>query len=286
MLRLFLSFVACLFLWGCSVEETITVQNLNLTGSPSAVPLHVTNDSANALRAVLHLAPATTAALSGSFSDNVAPASGKASTTATPGALRWTLPSVVAGCDLDLPLSHAISLALGANTSGDHWGCNAGFGFHSQNQGAAIRLDVGFQWQSLTYDVNYLKVTTTTSIFGSSADTETVHRSETNSHGDFYAALTVNSARPVGALNLFLQFAYAHQTLYDISSEVIVFPFFGWSDKTTVACSHVSLVPGFYIDFTPGIRVLAGARFLWPLGIDSSQPTVLISPVLLFDVGW
>jgi len=280
-----LAAAGALLLGGCSVEETITVQNLDLTGAPSSVPLHMTNDSASALRAVVHIAPGTQTGLSATFLDNVSP-SDKARYTSSGGNISWKLPSVEAGCDFDFPVTHAVSLALGANTSGNHWGCNAGLGFHSAGDGAGVRLDLGFQWQSLSYDVDYQRVTTTTSLFGASSDTEMVHKSESDSHGDFYAALTVNSTRPVGALNVFVQIAYAHQTLYDIRSEVLIFPFFGWSDKTAVSCSNLSLIPGLYIDFTRTIRVMAGARLLWPLGFDSSVPTLLVSPVLMFDVGW
>ena len=267
-----------LVLGGCTVEQTITVENLNLNGAQSSVPLHVTNDSASALRAVVHFYPGTKTGLTGDINDPPPPGSKK-------GILQWTLPSIEAGIDFDFPLSRSISLALGAGTSDKHWGCNAGFGFRSQNEGTGVRLDVGFEWQSLTYDVNYLQATTTTSIFGTVSDTVAVHRSESASHGDFYAALTVNSVRPVGAVNFFVQFGYAHQTLYDVDSEFMIFPFFGWSDKTTVSCSNLSILPGLYIDLTRTMRIVAGARFLWPLGLSTTDPACVIAPVVLFDLG-
>ena len=275
-----------LFLAGCSVEQSITVQNLNIAGAQSSVPLHVTNDSASALRAVIHFSPSSQTSLSAAFYDNVAPAEGQKGYGTTAGQMQWKLPSFEAGADLDFPLSHAVSLALGANTSGNHWGWNAGLGFHGQSGGAGVRLDAGFQWQSLSYDVDYLLMTTTTTLFHTTTDTQVVHKSESDSHGDFYAALTVNSTRPLGAVNFFIQFAYAHQTLYDIDRTVLVFPFFGWSDKTTISCSNFSMVPGLYLDLSPTVRLMAGARFMWPLGFDENEPTVLISPVVMFDVGW
>ena len=271
---------------GCSVEQTITVQNLDIAGAQSSVPLHVTNDSASALRAVVHVTPSSKTALSAVFSDNASPGTGTNGYRTTAGQMQWKLPSFEAGADFDFPLTHAVSLALGANTSGSHWGWNAGLGFHGQSGGAGIRLDAGFQWQSLSYDVDYLLMTTTTTPFHTTTDTQQVHRSESDSHGDFYAALTVNSTRPVGALNFFIQFAYAHQTLYDINRTVLVFPFFGWSDKSTVSCSNVSVVPGLYFDLSTTVRLMAGARLMWPLGFDQNEPTFLVAPVLMFDVGW
>jgi len=275
-----------LLLGGCSVEQTITVQDLNITGAQSSVPLHVTNDSAKALRAVVHFTPASKTAFSAAFLNAPVTTQGGNTLGGTTGQMRWTLPSFEAGADFDFPLSRAISLALGANTSGSQWGWNAGLGFHGQSEGAGIRLDVGFQWQSFSYDVDYLLLTTTTLLTHSSTDTQAVHKSESDSHGDFYAALTVNTTRPAGALNLFVQFAYSHQTLYDVDRQVLVFPFFGWSDKTTVSCSNIAVIPGLYFDLSPNVRLLAGARFLWPLGLDRNDPTFFVSPVVMFDVGW
>jgi len=33
------------------------------------------------------------------------------------------------------------------------------------------------------------------------------------------------------------------------------------------------------------MRIVAGARFLWPLGLSTTDPACVIAPVVLFDLG-
>ena len=107
---------------------------------------------------------------------------------------------------------------------------------------------MGFQWQSLSYDVKYTLTTTTRSIFGENTDVQELHKCETGSHGDFY-------------------------------------PIFGWSDKVALTSSCLTVTHGIYFDVTRSFRVIAGARCLWMLGPDSSDPSFFVAPVLLFDFG-
>ncbi|HTY57737.1 MAG TPA: hypothetical protein VMF59_02930 [Bacteroidota bacterium] len=270
---------------GCSVEETIAIDHIDASGPQSSPPIHITNDSVNAVRAAIHISPRSNHGLSATFTNPGSTTSGSRVIPSTSGTLHWSLPPVVGGVDLDVPLSHSVALTGGVNVSDNLVGYNAGIGFSDNEENATVRLDLGFQWQSLSYDADYTLTTTISSMFGESTDIQKLHKSATGKHGDFYGSLTVNSKRPPGALNFFFQVGYVHQTIFDIREQTIVFPFFGWSDNVALTSSCVTLTPGFSIDISRSFRIVAGARCLLVVDPDSSDPTFSASPVLLFDFG-
>jgi hypothetical protein len=276
-----------LLLWcGCSVEETIAIQHIEVNGPQSAPHIHITNDSVKAVRAVIHVSPRPGRDLNATFTNEGSSSSdSRAAAPSSSGTLHWNLPPVVGGLDLDIPVSSCVSLTGGVSASDNLWGYNAGMGFRNDGESGGLRFDIGFQWQSLSYDVDYTLTTTTSSIFGENTDVQKLHRSETGSHGDFYCSLTVNSKSVPGALNYFLQAGYVHQTLFDIREATFVFPVFGWSDKVALTSSCLTVTPGIYFDITRSFRIVAGARCLWVMGPDSSDPSFFASPVLLFDFG-
>ncbi len=274
---------AVLFWSGCSVEETVTVQNLDLSGPQSYPHIHITNDSTNAPHAAVHLSTRTASPINGTFTNPSTTGSGATLPNSDPGKVRWTLPPVEGGVDLDIPVSRVIALTAGASASDNHWGFNAGIGFRTQEGNAAARLDLGFEWQELAYNVNYTVTTTTSSIFGDNSTSQKFQKSESASHGDFYASLTLNTTAPTGSLNGFFQIGYSHQTLFDYENRTLVFPVFGWSDKEAVNSSSLSLIPGLYFNVSASIRIVAGAKCMWVVGLDSSDPSFRAEPVLLFD---
>jgi hypothetical protein len=273
-------------LWsGCAIEQTVAVQNIDVTGPQSYPRIHITNDSVKTARAVVHLSSNTKTALNGSFTNETTSTTASTAGTPSSGKIHWALPRFEGGFDFDLLLSQSVSLTLGANTSANLWGFNAGLGLHREDADAAVRLDLGFQWQSLSYDIDYVLTTKTTSPFGESEETQNFHKRASASHGDFYGSLTVNTKNQLGSLNFFLQLGYTHQTIFDINTQVLVFPFWGWSNKASLSSSYFVLTPGIYFDLSKSLRIVAGAKCSLDAGFDSSDPSFLVAPVLLFDFG-
>ena len=69
----------------------------------------------------------------------------------------WYISTVNVGLNMDIALSRAFAISLGANYSSQKskssWGGSAGIGLFNESKGIALRVDLGLHFQSIAYDV-------------------------------------------------------------------------------------------------------------------------------------
>jgi hypothetical protein len=208
----------------------------------------------------------------------------------------WFIPTVNAGLNMDIALSRAFAISLGANYSSQQgqtlWGGSAGIG----SKGTALRFDVGLHFQSISYDVYTVANVKEEGLFsGTEEYVLFYHDIDKSTHIDPYMYLTFNTAHKDWIVNMFINVGYSIQTLLDfeprdIDEEWFPFPFFVPVSTTTTIDFRGETTAGFF-NVTPGIyfylgeknRVLLGARFYFETQLPSVSPKTIILPMVQFD---
>jgi len=214
--------------------------------------------------------------------------------------LKWLYPSSGFGVDVDLGLSAAWALSLGATYSiadgKGLWGYRSGLGLRQHTRSLGLRFDFGWQWESVVYDAT----TVVTDQLGSGIPaTVRFYRDRvTSSTGNFYAALTINGANPESAINPFLQLGITNQTLQDYKPSApqqelwIVPPFFlvpvtqpliVQDLRGKFQSTRIHFTPGVYLEFDPGVRLLIGTHVSIESGIENFSDPVLVSPFVQIE---
>ncbi len=277
--------LAAAFSSGCVVQESITLENVDITGPQSSAPVHITNDSVKSVRAAVHFNRNSSPRLTSSSQMESVARSLSAGGRISSSKVNWVLPEYEGGVDLDLPLSQSVSLSFGASVTDISQGFAAGIGFHGEGLKSAWRWDLGFQWQTVSYDIDYVLTTKTTTLFSESEKSEDRHDNGSQTHANFFTSLTFNTKNPLGAVNFFVQLGFVRQTVFDYEEKTLVFPVFGWSGEESLNSTIIFVTPGIYFDLSKSMRVIGGARFCWDAGLMSDANWPLITPVLIFDLG-
>jgi hypothetical protein len=213
--------------------------------------------------------------------------------------LTWRYPSTGGGLDIDLGLSTTWALSLGASYSvaggKGLWGYRAGLGLRQQKGNFGIRLDVGWDWESFAYES--LTMASEHALSSTVADVGYFRDVGVSSMGNFYAALTINGAKPDNAVNLFLQLGLSRQTLQDYRPAApkpeawILPPFFLVIPPRLIVedlrqkfmSTSIQITPGIYFDLDENMRLLVGGRVAIETEIEGISDPVLISPFVQID---
>lgn len=213
----------------------------------------------------------------------------------------WVSPAGGAGVDVDLGLSRSWALSLGANYSSAAgkglWGYRAGLGLRQHKGNVGLRLDVGWQWQSLAYESVTLASERTLS---SSVATIAFYRDVgVSTTGNAYASLTVNGANPAWSVNPFFQLGISSQSLEGYQPTVQQFepwilpPFFLIPGnqlfivhdlRQEFKSTKIHATPGVYVQLDENLRLLAGAQLSFETVITDFSNPVLIIPFM--QVEW
>jgi hypothetical protein len=281
---------------GCgTVQDTIYLQNVQVQGSESQPPIHVTTKSTGSKSVYLapHISINSNTSLSGSLSPQY---SGQVPTTLPAfqrRGLNWSLPSVQFGLDLDCGLSDNMALMLGGGQSvvNDRslWDGYAGIGFFERDKNSAIRADLGIQVQEISYDAATVVERTTTPLWGNPY-TERCFFLDTDkeTHLNFFAAGTFNSIHDDWLVNPFCQAGFSTQKLTNFSPrnsrvESGLGTYIRTDLRAESSAFWLFAVPGVYFNVGQSNRLLLGVRISDQVGIENANPSVLFSPVLQFD---
>jgi hypothetical protein len=288
--------IALMLMVGCgTVQDTLYLQNVQVQGSTSQRPIHVTAKSTDGKSVYVtpHISINTKTSLSGSLSPQY---SGRIPDTLSAfqrKGLNWRLPSVQFGLDLDCGLSHNVALMLGLGqevvNQRSLWDGYAGIGSLGRGENSAVRLDLGVQFQEVSYQAATVLVHTETPLWGKpSTQTAYFVDSDKDTHVNFFASFTVNSTHDDWPANLFFQGGLSTQKLTDFSpkSEVVQTGFYTYvrSDQRAESSSFwLYAVPGVYFNVGQSNRLLLGMRISDQVGIENANSSVFFSPVLQFD---
>ncbi|MGA9116693.1 MAG: hypothetical protein WB626_07960 [Bacteroidota bacterium] len=319
---------ACLLLAaGCGETKNVTLymQDLDVTSPAPGPPLHITRNPAQGeVHITPHLRVSPRRNLRGNvgehtrvngrgvFQVDTVYTQGNGVYFADPGGvnsfgyagrnLRWEVPASFAGVDVDLGLSRAVALSLGAGYAPGAgkglWGYHAGLGFRRQSGSTALRLDVGLQWQELSYRTR--TVVAEQPLGGGVSRVFFYDDPGSSSSARFYGALTVNTVHDDWAVNPFLQVGVASQSVSEFkpvrpaAQAFFLPPFFLIPQEQLFivqdlrgefSATLVHLTPGFYIALDEDLMVVAGVRVSFETTIENASSSVLAAPVLLLDWG-
>ncbi len=210
--------------------------------------------------------------------------------------LKWNLPGFSAAVNMDYSAGDHIALNLGLNYSvqnqNDFLGGSAGLGFFTENEGSAFRFDAGIMWQSLSYEAFTVIITEKTPLFGSSSTTIDFFRDRNKStNWNPYASLTFNTSSKAAPLNFFLNLGYFSQTLFDFepSNPNPEFYPFGLTvirndQRGESTTSFLNLSTGVFINMTEKSRIILGVRLMKETQIEETSKSLFVLPVLQFDM--
>jgi len=318
-----LAAVGCI---GCAEtrEVTIYMQNLEVQGPITHPPIHITKDTdAPGIHIIPRISFATQRTIEAGieghtmvspkgvfYVDTVVRADngvyfqdpGTVNTYPFRGKnLRWRIPSTSIGVDIDVGLSRATSLALGATYSSIErngvWTYRAGLGFANSAPGRTLgfRFDAGWIWQEHIYDAT--TVITERPLSSSTSTVMFFQDREKTTDGNFYAALTFNTISPDRPWDFFFQAGLTKQNISELKPRApqpqtwIVPPFFLFVDQSLIvrdlrgefAATLVHFSPGMSFDVSESASIVFGVRFTLATGIENPSPGTIVSPILQFD---
>lgn len=310
--------VLALLLLGCTTTEyTLYLQDVTVKGPITQPPVHVSNNNMERpLRITPHIVFAANSnrTLNGQIEghspvdehgvyrvDTIPdPVTHTVRFVETNGAntrafdgqnLHWIIPTASFGLDIDYSLSRGVAIVLGATYSvvdGEGlWGYSFGLGFLRETENAAIRFDVGVQWQTLAYDATTVIASKNSS--SSIVDVVYFHDKGKDMPLDFYGALTFNTKRD-WFTNFFLQVALSKQSLAKFTPTVVA-PYSPTFAPATIvndqraefSSTTVIFTPGVYFAFDPTLRLLMGCRINVQTEIKNISPGTTLLPFLQMD---
>lgn len=280
------------FLPGCiSVQDQLFLQSIEVEGSPGQPPVHITG--ADMKEGSVHASPhlslgsgTVTAPLENQYEG---PVTSTLADFQSKG-LKWKLPRVSFGIDIDYAVSNKAALSGGISASvgkgRQFTSLYGGLGLYSASPNTAVRFDIGLQY----VDVQYKGATVLfRTVGGGPQDTIYYLDQGKDFHLNLYANLTLNSAKEDQFLNWFLQVGISPQTLTsfvpnDVSSGGPG-PYVVSDQRAESSVLWLSATPGLYFDLGDNRRLVFGARVMKELLFESSKPSFVVIPLLQFDWG-
>lgn len=315
---LFIFAVFSLALYGCfTVEQTIYLQDVNVTGPLNQPPLQVTTRNKTAITITPKISFNNRKYISGNVEshttvndngiyqidtifnsdgsrsyrisdENNRPFSGEN--------LRWNIAQVNAGLDMDFQLSNGFALTAGISYAGDkerdYFGGTIGFGLFKLNESGALRFDAGIIWQNMYYDAATVVVSEVRDIWSGYTSTDiSFFRDEARSRSiNPYFSLTYNSAFSESPVNFLISLGFFTQTVLSFEPQTYDPQYYFWGNSVTVSdrrgesmASFITFTPGIIFSFGTGGEIVAGARILHENVIGNSKQSTFLSPVIQFN---
>ena len=281
---LFLTLSACV-----SVKDELFLRNIEIEGSPSQPPVHVTpaDRKAKSAYASPHFSVSSgtiTTSLERQYEGPIA----DTLTDFKPEGLKWNVPRVTFGLDLDyaatdgLALNGGISASIG--TGRQFTSFHAGIGLYSPSPTTSVRFDIGIQY----VDIQYQGATVILRTVDSNPQ-DTLFYLDRGKEYQFniFANLTINSSNPDNTLNWYLQLGISPQTLTTFvpthRAGDTPGPYVVSDQRAESSVFWASVTPGLYFNLAENRRLILGVRLMKELQGEASKPDVLISPMIQFD---
>jgi hypothetical protein len=281
-----------IFFSGCvNVKDTVYLETLQVDGPIAQPPVHLTIDP-HAKQ--FHITPRFSQIGDQSYEDMSVPHSFAGDTFHVTGKnFRWTIPASQAGLDMDYLVSDNVAItggftvSSGRNTS--RLGGNLGIGFPFQGESLSARIEGGIQFQELGYDAYSVRVREITALFSDPTREITYfHDVGSSTPVNGYFSLTINTHADF-PINVFGGFSYSNQTLASFSPRHVwaAVPIAGTYEYTDTRADHSTaffiLTPGLAFTVTPKIRLLAGARIMYDIGLSNGDSR-FVAPMMQWDM--
>jgi len=316
---LLISIISVLLINGCTtVNETIYLQDIKISGPVNHPPLHITQGQK---RKSVTISPRfsfnSINSLSGkleghtqvndrgfyqvdtSFIDNKTweYKESNANRYDFKGEnLKWNIPDGSFGFDIDFAISDKVALFGGLNyvvqNQRDLLGGCAGLGYFGEQENYSTRFDMGVTWQNMYYDASTVIVTSIydDNILRNSYVTFYRDRDKSSSI-NFFGSFTYNTAFDDFPLNFYLNASYFSQTLFDFEpgeTNTEYYPF-GYKREVVDArgeakAAFISISPGIYQNIGNMGRVIFGIKMMKETQLENSSESFLILPVVQFDL--
>jgi len=284
-----LAIAGVLGIGGCAtVKDTISLQDVAVTGPIQQVPLHINSEEAKA--GEFHFSPYITKNNPTVIEGNVDRSS------YAPGSknLHWTISEMTVGADFDAKLSRTLALTFGINTSSsngnNYAGGNLGLGLLFYGDAIAGRFDGGIRLHSMSYDASTVVVRQTTSWFTSETSTTTMffHDYDNATVWDYYFSLMFNTKVQSSPVQWFCQLAVSRESLTDFnpSREVINGLFYTYikvDERASSSATFFMVTPGVYVNLSNSTRLLGGVRIAEESEITEGSASPIFMPVLQLD---
>lgn len=279
-----ITFSACV-----TVQDELFLRNIEVEGSPSQPPVHVTASDMQekSLYASPHVSVSSGSMSTslerqykGSVPDSVA--------DFQPQGLSWELPRVTFGFDLDYAATNSLALSGGISASvgkgRQFTSFYGGLGLYSASPKTSIRFDVGAQY----VDIQYRGATVILrSVSGGPQDTIYYLDQGKEFQFNLYANLTLNSTNQDESLNWFVQIGISPQALTSFVPNRDVSagpgPYVVSDQRAESSVFWLSATPGVYFTLAENRRLLLGVRLMRELLSESSKPGLIVIPMLQLD---
>jgi hypothetical protein len=304
-----------LILNGCAdIQQTIYLQNVEVNGPLNHPPIFI-SDGRNGITISPWLSFSPTKQITGRSNHSKVNASGVYQVDTirdggqiyygesranyyeyTQNNVKWNLPDVKAGVDMDIPISRTISIFGSFNYTSQNLyqivGGSFGFGFYSIKKNDAIRLNIGCTIQQYQYDASTVVVSTIDPVFGNEyTQVDFFHDIDKKGNLNFFGNLTYNTVSAEMPINFFFSLAFFSQTLLNMEPknlDWVVYPFV-FTNTTTdareeISTSYVSFSPGIYVNITSSMRFVLGVNIVKDLGDFSSESGTFTSGLLFMPL--
>jgi hypothetical protein len=310
--------ILSLFLCGCyTVEQTIYLQDVRVSGPLNQTPLQVTTQNKTAITITPRISFNNREFISGNVEshttvnetgvyqiDTIFNNDGSKSYQISDANnrpyerdnLRWNIARVNAGLDMDFQLSNVFALTAGvsyaADKERDYFGGTIGFGLCKLTETGAIRFDAGIIWQNLYYDAATVVVSEVRDIWSDYTRTDiSFFRDRARSRSvNPYFSLTYNSAFSESSVNFLLSLGFFTQTVLSFEPQRYDPAYFFWGNSVVVndkrgesMASFITLTPGLIMSFGTGAEIVAGVKILHENVIGNSKQSTFISPTVQFN---
>lgn len=194
----------------------------------------------------------------------------------------WEPTNVSASLQFEYATSKRIALVGGvdfSSTSGQHYlGAGFGAGFLFQSRTIGGRFDLGVQFTSGKYKVEYVVATSRTGY--QEAEVQFLTKEGKEMQAGYYSSFTFNT-RFDGGVEAFLQLAINRQNLVDFSAGTSLV-----ADYTVAqSASFFTITPGVVVSLSPSTRVLTGIRLGDETALLDADRGVLLAPFVQFEFG-
>ena len=307
--------LTALILSGCAdIQQTIYLQNAEVNGPLNHPPIYI-SDSRNGITVSPWLSFNTKYQITGRSNQSNVNAKGvyqvdtireggqiyfgKSSANiyeSTDNNVKWYIPKVKAGVDIDLPISRAVSIFGSFNYTSQNLyqitGGTFGFGFYSVKEKGAIRFNFGCTIQQYQYDATTIVVSTIDPLFGKEyTRVDFFHDIDKKSNLNFFGNFTYNTVSTEMPINFFFSLAFFSQTLLNIEPENPNRDYYPFGITATnsdtrgeISTINFSFSPGVYINITPCMRLVFGVNIVKDLGNFTNTTGSIASGLLLMPL--